>query len=126
MKSPFTAHLKAAGRFKKKRRPHLNKRISKKMHKRFLTDVAYGISLSSDWRRKLFSLPVGRELLINRNCADLPPYVEPYFRKYNLMYTVCVDEKCPEFFGEGLVIFKFAPKQFKDVCFYSGNNPQVI
>jgi len=33
---------------------YLKKRISKKLHKKFLNDVVYEISLSSLWKKRLF------------------------------------------------------------------------
>jgi hypothetical protein len=97
------------------------------MHSKFIDDVVYEISVSSQWRNAIFSLAVDQQLLISKNSVPpLPSYVKPYFLRYNLQYIVCATKNCPEAFDEGLVVFKFSPKSFPKTKRYSGNNPTVI
>ena len=104
----------------------LKKRLKKKIHKRFIEDIVYEISITNQWRNAIFNLSQNQHLLINKDSVlPLPPYIEPFIRKYNLQYAVSVVEKCPENFDDDLVIFKFSPKIFPDVKRYSGNNPDV-
>ena len=105
----------------------MNKRMSKKLYKKYMLDIVCDISQSSQWRKALFNLTQDQYLLI---CKDseiaLPAYIERYFRRHNLQYSVRTVEMCPESFDEGMIIFEFAPLLFPDIKHYSGNNPNVI
>jgi len=104
----------------------MNKRQRKKLHKKFLEDIALDISTSNLWRKAIFKLDKNQFLLINKNSMlPLPKYIEPHFRKYKLQYIVQVVEACPEPFDEGLVIFQFSPRLFPQVKRYSGNSPWI-
>ena len=67
----------------------MNKRISKKLHKKYLVDVVYQISISSSWRKVLFENEEEKEFLISKFCEiELPKLIAKQIRKYNLRYIV--------------------------------------
>ena len=109
----------------------MNKRLNKKLHKKYLNDVVYDISVSKLWRKEIFNLASDQSLVINRNSVPpLPSYIKRYFHRFNLQYTVRIIEKCPneclDIFEEGLVVFEFVAKEYPQIKDYSVNNPDVI
>ena len=105
----------------------MNKRLKKKLHKKFAFDVLVEISFSGYWREALFGLGTGESLTVCRDSAlPLPKYIKPTIRRYNLSYKICTVEDCPEEFDADFVIFELSPRRFLRLKYYSGNNPAVV
>ena len=105
-------------------------RIEKKLHKKFLMDVVYQISLSSLWRKRLFEAEAGTKFLISAEIiSELPKYVKNAIVKYKLRYLVAkIEGQIPEkdFYYDGGVYFKFEAAKFPTMAEYSFNNMNVV
>ena len=98
----------------------------KQVYENNIGDVAMEISISKEWRRKIFRLGKGEFLTISYEQPDLlPSYIKDEIVFYKLTYYVEIPPDCPEKFDEGLVVFKFWAKEYPDVVRYSGNNPNI-
>ena len=105
----------------------MNKRQRKKHHKHILEDVAMDISVNSSWRKQIFEAEYEEPILISYVHPDaLPKYVREEMVQYKLKFYVAKTHDCPEYFDEGMVIFKFYPVEFPELVQFSGNNPRVI
>lgn len=84
------------------------------------------VSISSEWRRKIFQLKKGEFLTISyKQPNELPLYVRDEIVLHRLTYCVEIPSSCPEKFDEGLIVFKFWAKEYPDIVRYSGNNPNI-
>ena len=91
-----------------------------------IDDVAMEISLSSAWRKRIFSLQKSEKITISAGDGDsLPEYIRCTIIENDLRFTVCIADDCEERFDEGLVVFRFASAEFEDITALSGNNPAV-
>lgn len=61
-----------------------------------------------------------------RDGDELPEYVREPILRHRLEFQAMRVESCPEYFDEGLEIFKFRSKEFPGITSYSGNNPDII
>ena len=107
----------------------MNKRISKKLHKKYLNDGIYDVSLSPLWRKKLFDSNYGEKFIISfYNINEIPKYIKQPISKYRLKYFVYKTEEMlnQDFYYEGGVFFMFEAMKFKDISNYSFNNVKVI
>ena len=103
----------------------MNRRIKKKLHKKYLNDILCDISLDKFWRRRLFESEVGETFLISRKTIDeLPLYLQNIFKKNNLKYLVRVldDDSQKYGFDEGLIIFEVSAADIRSLKAYSGNS----
>lgn len=101
----------------------MNRRIKRKIYKRDMCIVVYGISIDGFWRKRLFSSENDCNHLLNKSTANLPDEVKNIIVKYNLKINVCKSKNTPD---ESGVIFKFTSVEFDDIISYSENNPEVI
>ena len=123
LKSPAAIRGRCLGKLCR----NMKKRLSKKLHKKFIDDIVYEISVSHHWRKEIFSLETGQFLLINKDSViPLPAQILPLIKRYNLQYAVCIAEVCLEQFDEGLVVFEFSSRVNPKLKRYSGNNPIVV
>lgn len=98
----------------------------KQIYKENITDTAMEVSISNEWRRKIFQLNKGEYLTISyRQPDELPDYVKNDIILHKLTYCVEIPSECPEKFDEGLVVFKFWAKEYPEIVRYSGNNPDI-
>ncbi len=98
----------------------------KQIYKNNISDTAMEISISNQWRKKIFQLKTGEFLTISyRQPDELPIYVRDEIILHKLTYCVGISDDCPEKFDDGLIIFKFWAKEYPDIVRYSGNNPNV-
>ena len=110
----------------------MNKRIRRKVHKRCLCEVVYGISVTSEWRKRLFESTNGTKFKIDRQSiikAKVPKALQYVVCRYGLRFYVSaiVEEEIPGWEGyPGCIMFKFAVVEFPDIYDYSANNPEVI
>ena len=107
----------------------MNKRSTKKVHKRYLNDICYDISLSSFWRKRLFDSKDKEKFLIDiHNLNELPKYVKGPVARYRLRYYVYKTDEVldKDFYYEGGVFFKFEAVEFNKISNYSFNNLGVI
>lgn len=107
----------------------MKKRLSKKLHKKFLEDVVYEISLSSLWRKRLFEGGSGNVYLIScANQDELPQYIRYSINRYKLCYIVFVTDEMLDssIYYDGGVFFKFEAVRFNEITGFSFNNPEVI
>lgn len=107
----------------------MNKRIKRKLHKKYIIDIAYYISLSPLWRKRLFDSKYGEKFTISyQNLYELPQYVKKTIARYKLNYFVYKTEEIldEDFYYEGGVFFKFESVKFKGITNYSFNNTEVI
>lgn len=105
----------------------LNRRLRKKIHKKYLEDVTLEVSMSKIWRNRLFESDYEEGYLLSiENKNDIPQYLAKIFNMYNLKYIVTKVKSCPEYFDEGLVVFKVNSKDFPNLVRYSGNNNNRI
>jgi hypothetical protein len=92
----------------------MKKRIRKKLHKRYIHDVVYEVSVSDVWRERLFKTKYG---WVGRETADqLPPYLARVIHQYNLKYKVLVEQE------EEVWLFVFQSAEFNDVHEVSWNS----
>ncbi len=107
----------------------MNKRQKKKLHKKFLNDVVYAISVSSVWRKRLFVSGYQEKIIIARNdINELPQHIKyPVFR-YNLRYCVYKTDRILDdsIYYDGGVFFLFQSIKFEEIFAYSCNNTDVI
>ena len=108
----------------------MKKRLKKKLHKKFLSDIVCDISQSSLWRARLFQSPYNiRFLICIENLKELSVYIRNPILKYNLRYYVSkiegtVDEW--DFYYDSGELFKFEAVKYGSVYGYSFNNTEVI
>ncbi len=102
----------------------MKKRLRRKLHRKHLLDVAYAVSLSTAWRRRLFAAPAGTVFPID---AASPPVghrmTDRDIRRLDLRYAVCAGAR-PAADGD-LVVFRFTAREFPQVRDRSWNNPAV-
>ena len=99
----------------------------RQIYKNNISDTAMEISISSEWRKKIFQLKKGEILTISyRRPGELPIYVRDEIVRHRLTYCVEIPFSYPEKFDEGLVVFKFWAKEYPDIVRYSGNNPNIF
>jgi hypothetical protein len=102
----------------------MKKRLRKKISKREMCVVIYGISIDGFWRKRLFDSPVCKKYPINIDNANiLPEEVLNLLRRYRMSYNVWRAEKTPDNLYE---IFEFQSEEFPTITDYSLNNPNVI
>jgi hypothetical protein len=107
----------------------VNKRLIKKVHKKYLNDICYDISLSSFWRKKLFDGKDKEKFLIDLHIInELPKYIKTPVLRYRLRYYVYKTDEIldMDFYYEGGVFFKFEAVGFNKISNYSFNNLGVI
>ena len=101
--------------------------LMKKVFEEIIDDVAMEISVSKEWRKRIFQLLDGESLEISyRNAQEIPEYVRDIMVANKLTFLVSRVNKCEEYFDNSLVIFKFWTKEFSEICSLSGNNPKLF
>ncbi len=86
-------------------KPERSRRLSKKLHKKYLYDVRYYVSLSEVWRQKLFESRDGDVYRIKRIAN---PDLQKAIEKYKLVF--CVRRESVS--GTKWIKFVFFPKEF--------------
>lgn len=107
----------------------MNKRIGKKLHKKYLVDIVFDISLSPLWRKRLFESNYGDKFIIGyQNLNEIPQYVKKPIARYKLKYFVYKTEEIldEDIYYEGGIFFKFESVKLKGIMNYSFNNTDVI
>jgi hypothetical protein len=109
----------------------MNRRIRKKLHRRFLCDVVCDASQSSAWRRRLFDEPSATLEIGPRHSEGLPARLARAIRRHDLHYTVRVVDGAHapgwrEYADDGCVLFRFEAREFPEVHAFSANNPAVV
>lgn len=94
----------------------MNKRIRKKIYKKYLDDVRYEISVSDEWRKVLFDNDFNIKFLLDRNTTKNQTYLCKILNKYNLKYYVSKLE-----FNDKEVVFKFESVEFNNIYNVSYN-----
>lgn len=99
----------------------------KKLYTYYISDVALDISVESQLRGKLmfaeYDVPID---ISYRAPDDLPEYIREPILRHRLEFQAMRVESCPEYYDDGLVIFKFQSKEFPKITSFSGNNPDII
>jgi len=107
----------------------MRKRLIKKMHKRYLEDIVYEVSVSPVWRKTLYSNNQ-QVCVINQHIIDLPEYLKKQVITYQLKYYVSVvshdEAKGWEDWDATQIYFKFEAAEFPEIQAFSANNPEVI
>ncbi len=109
----------------------MKKRIKLKLHKRYLIDVVYEVSVSSFWREKLFKSEINKKYTIDRfHIEDFYKETKNVVINYNLRYYVSIIPQ-EEAYGwqdwdSSQVYFKFEAVRFPNIKDFSANNPKVI
>lgn len=109
----------------------MNKRIRRKVHRQYIHEFVYAVSLSSPWRRILFDSEHhtkfaidDQHLMIDRFTSD----IRHLLSRYKLRYVVSAYwDNSPqklEVSEESFVTFKFESAEFPDIVDYSWNNPE--
>jgi hypothetical protein len=102
----------------------MKKRLRKKIIKREICVVVYGISINGFWRKCLFDSPINKKFPINLEISNiLPEEILCLLRRYNLNFTVC---RAGQTSGISSEIFEFQSVEFPEIVAYSENNPDVI
>jgi hypothetical protein len=91
-----------------------SKRLSKKLHKSFLYDIRYSISLSEEWRKKLFEAEDAATFKIKQVPSSK---LQEMIQKYRLRF--CVMRK--SILNSELIKFVFFPFDFPQVWIESEN-----
>lgn len=104
----------------------MNKRIKKKLHKRYLVDVVYEISISSFWRNRLFTttepLDIG-PMKHNELSNELIKTIYRYKLEYQVFVVPHSEAKGWEDWDNELVYFRFEAKADAATYAFSANNP---
>lgn len=106
----------------------MKRRIRRKLHSNFLTDIVYEISVAPKWRADLFKIPLREKLNIDRfSINGLSTYLTKEIRKKNLRYHVSVvphlETKGRDDWDPTLLYFKFEAQEFPSVASFSANPP---
>ena len=103
----------------------MKKRIRKKLHKRYLGELVYYISISAYWRKKLMGETETR-MLVNSSTLKISCELNSLIRRYDLNYYVSTVPHSKtigwEDWGEDFIYFKFEASEFPAVQSYSVNN----
>jgi hypothetical protein len=105
-----------------------NKRIDRKLHRRFLELGVIDASQNREWRVRLFAAPMHHLFEIDpRNTGGLSPSVARGIRRYGLSYTVCRVPQSETSFDEpdwkGCLFFCFRARRYPDIVSFTANNP---
>jgi hypothetical protein len=109
----------------------MKKRLRKKLHRYHLIDVTYAISVSSEWRKKLFQSKQFERHTIDRfHCDEIPNPLNSIIKNLNLKYYVYIVAQ-EEAIGwqdwdTTQTYFKFESAEFPCLKDFSANNPTVI
>lgn len=108
-----------------------NRRIDRKLHKRFLDLGVIDASQDSGWRRRLFAAAMYQSFTIDaQHTEGLPDFVARGLRRYELSYTVCrVPESETPFDQEGYegyVFLRFQASRHPEIVNYAACNPDVV
>ncbi|MDB5335268.1 MAG: hypothetical protein JWN70_887 [Planctomycetaceae bacterium] len=108
-----------------------NKRIDRKLHRRYLDLGVVDASQVSGWRRRLFAAPMHQKFVIDsRNMAGMPTSVARAIKRFGLSYSVCRVSQAESTFIEpdwdGLMFFQFQARRYPDIVAFSANDPDVI
>ena len=111
--------------------PRRNKRIDRKLHRRYLDLGFIDASQVSDWRRRLFASPMHEEFVIDSLHTDgIPTSVAWGIRRFGLSYCVrCVPQSDSTFIEpdrDGFMFYQFQARQYPDIVTFSANNPDVV
>lgn len=115
----------------------MKKRLRKKFHKHYLSDVVCDVSQNSFWRKTLFENKEHVPFLLTSATLQKEPsllYLLRFVRRYRLHYQV---SKVPHSqttaweanWGGGCddyIMFCFQATEFPEICDYSANNPEAI
>ena len=108
----------------------MNKRLSKKLHKKWLELDVIDLSQDSFWRKKLFNADKNEIFDIDKNNLDhLPQSLVKKIIKYNLKFKVAkvdTSETDAWLSENGSIVFKFWVVEFPNLKIFSGNNPDSI
>lgn len=110
----------------------MRKRLRKKLHQTYLTDVVCEISISSEWRKKLFqSKPFEKNIIDRFNCENIDyNFLKSKIKSLNLKYYVSVipwEEAIGwKDWDSTQIYFKFESVEFPELLDFSANNPEVI
>lgn len=108
----------------------MKKRLSKKLHKKWLALDVIDLSQDSFWRKKLFEADKNEIFDIDKNNLDnLPQTLVKAIIRYNLKYRVAkVDgsETDAWLSEDGSIVFKFWVVEFPNLNIFSGNNPDSL
>lgn len=108
----------------------MKKRLRKKIHKRYLEDIVYEVSVSPFWRKKLFSNKQELILIEQFSTRDLSHYLKKQVITYQLRYYFSVvlhdAAKGWEDWDTSQIYFKFVAVEFPDIQAFSANTPEVI
>lgn len=108
----------------------MKKRLKRKLHKMYISEIVCDISQNNIWRKKLFESESGTKFFISQeNLNDITKYIRSYILRYNLKYYVWKVEgevNDWDFYYEGGILFKFQSVEFEDIYDYSFNNTSVI
>ena len=108
----------------------MNKRLSKKLHKKWLELDVIDLSQDSFWRKKLFEADMNEIFDIDKNNLEhLPQSLAKAILKYNLKFKVAkVDgSETDAWLSEnGCIVFKFWVVEFPKLKMFSGNNTDFI
>ncbi|SET40463.1 hypothetical protein [Paenibacillus sp. NFR01] len=107
----------------------MKKRVRKKLHKKYLVDIVYEMSISSSLRKKLFN-GSNKLTVDSNNLHDVLSYIKQRIKRYDLRYYVSVVPHSEtvgwEDWGDDQVYFKFESVEFPYINLFSANNPNVI
>lgn len=109
----------------------MKKRLRKKLHQSHLKDVTYAVSVSSNWREKLFKgKPFEKQLVDMFHCIEIPGPLKAIIKTYNLKYHVYIVPKEEangwQDWDSDQIFFKFQSAEFPVLIDISANNPNVV
>jgi hypothetical protein len=108
----------------------MNKRIRKKLHKRYLELEVIDLSLIASWRARLFETPIGQYIPLDGSRLEgVPERLMKAIRRHRLEFEaarVPATEAEPWLSEGGLVVFRFRAREFPSIVHHSGNNPDAI
>ena len=106
------------------------RRVRRKLHRRSLIDVLFGLSTSYVWRARIYEAGLGAELLVDGSTLDdLPAPVLAAVRRGRLRYRAAW---VPHAWTRGWqgyedqIMFRLRAEEFPEVEAFSANNPEAI
>lgn len=104
---------------------NMKRRANKKLHTKYIADVVYEVSISPDWRKRLFDSEKDQSFLIDATTENLPTYLRKRIVGHHLRYDVKIVEARIELFDPSLIIFEFSPQGYPETKRYSANSSHV-
>lgn len=101
----------------------IKKKLRKKLYEDIIEDVAFAISLDNNWRKILFTSQNSEFVFGYKQLEKIPENIKNVIKLNRLEFTVRVLDRIRKNL-DGMLIFEFRSKEFRDIVKYTHNNPK--